>query len=409
MSSPIEDRLHEDLRDRVAGLAGPGFRAEDVLRAGRAARRRRTAYAGSTAAAAVTAVAVLLGMGLGRWSAAPPHPATSTRAPASPSATATASGSREPALPPVWSLAGSADILRDGEEVATVPVPKGVRTVGADRVAGGWVVVTAASGPAGARVTSFLTDAGQLRAFAPPLGGARTAFAPGGRTMAAYQYPYLHVYDLPSLREQRRIDVRQAAHGDDLRGMWLRGDRLALSWASTGDAPARTLNGLAVHHLGTGAVTVSEGVVIGDISADGTTALLLDGPECLRVAPFADAVTAPQIQKCLGDEIRHVSLSPDGALMALFLNRPNRRPDVRPNPDYVSVFRTAQLHEQKMELLAQFIAPLRPVQWTGPVQLLTTKEGDQGPTVFCSMTAPPACEPVMMLSIPQTVFADHES
>ncbi|MEU7825481.1 hypothetical protein [Catellatospora sp. NPDC049133] len=405
MNTPIEDRLQDDLRHSVADMGAPVFQADDVIRKGRSVRLRRTMYAGGAAVASMAAVAALLGAALDR-PVTPPEPAASRTATAGPSASVTWPGptSRGMYRDMVATLAADGTIRRGGHVAAYVPIPENGRVVNAAGVSGGWVVETAGPDAAAGHITSFLTASGQLRDFAPRLEGATTAFAPDGKAIAAYQYPYLHVYDLPSLTEHTRIDVRQHPHGTQLQDMWLREGRLAVSWGTAGGARPGAITGLVAYDLDTGKVTVTENAAVADIAARGASAVVYEGDSCLRVGRFNGAVSLDGTRTCFpGWEIRHVALSPDGVDTAVFLNRPGGPTDGAE----LRIIRTENLAQGRSDAAASYHGRLRPVRWPHIAYLVAATDGpENGPAVVCGV-APPQCDEVTLLTIPQTVIADY--
>ncbi|MEU8002501.1 hypothetical protein AB0B66_15200 [Catellatospora sp. NPDC049111] len=405
MNTPIEDRLQDDLRHSVADMGAPVFQADDVIRKGRSVRWHRTMYTGGAAVAGVAAVAALLAATLDR-PVTPPEPAASQTATAGPSAGVTWPGptSRGMYRDMVATLAADGTIRRGGHVAAYVPIPEDGRVVNATGVSGGWVVETAGPDAAAGHVTSFLTAAGQLRDFTPRLEGATVAFAPDGKAMAAYQYPYLHIYDLPSLTEHTRIDVRKNSHGNQLQDMWLREGRLAVSWRTAGGAHPGAINGLVAYDLDTDKATVTENADVADIAARGAAAVMHEGDNCLRVGRFNGPVSLDGTQTCFpGWEIRHVSLSPDGVDAAVFLNRPGAPADGAE----LRIIPTGNLAQGRSDAAATQTGRLRPVQWPHIAYLVAATDGpENGPSVVCGI-APPQCDEVTLLTIPQTVIADY--
>lgn len=399
MNDRIEDRLHDDLRDSVAGLGGPAFRAADVLRRGRAARRRRTAYAGGGAVAVVAALAIVAGLTLNRPDVVPDPAVSPSTAPpsatASPSASPTASPSPStspsaPAAPAqgLSTLTSDGRIVRPGAEPLRVPVSEDTRVVRADRVSGGWVVRTAGGGVTEPQATVFLSDRGELREFAPKLRGALTAFAPGGRSMASYAYPYLYVHELPGLALRERVDVRDHPRGNDVLGIWFTGGKVAMDWILIGDsAHSGAVAGLTVYDLDGDTAAGSARVRVLSVSADARTAVLGDwlDQRCVRIAPFGDRVTTPSRKACFTDrEVGQAALSPDGAWTALSLTDANSSTGARET----RVYRTADLAAGRTGTpVARQAGYLELTGWFGPAHLIAMEIDPPHRVYECSPSA----------------------
>lgn len=385
--------------------------ADELLRRRFAVGRRAAARSG-TAVAAVAVLAVLVGIGLQQaYTAAPPterRPAAITGA-ASASATPTpAAPDADAPAPPVSTAPATLDangvIHRPDGPAVRIPLPGGTSAVAAVRVAAGWIVRTLSDEPLAMHLTVFLGDDGRLRDFTPRLVGAQTAVQADGRAMAAYLHPHLYVYDLPSGRERTRLDVRTAARGNQVHDMWLTGDRLLVSWGVLEGAHPGAISGLVAYDLTTGTATVTEDVLVADVSGDGHTALLIGEGSCVRVARMNRA-TRPLagMKACVpGRTVLRAALSPDGSLVALTLGEQNTTAgEVR-----LRLFRTADLAAGRVFALAGHDGPPRPAGWLGPAVLVAVDEGREtlDEVLVCAAAG---CHPVPLGGVRVAIVPVH--
>ncbi|MEV4413005.1 hypothetical protein [Catellatospora sp. NPDC049609] len=370
--------------------------AEELLRRRFAVGRKAAMRSGATVAA-VAVVAALVGIGLQAYATQPPpadRPTGTVTVPAEP-VTPTADPAPSPPPPgitaPGLTTLDAAGLLHRPEgPPVRIPLAANTRPVDAVRVAAGWVVRTTADDPLAMHVAAFLGDDGRLRDFAPRLTGAQTAFRADGRAMAAYLHPYLYLYDLPSGRERTRLDVRTAARGNQVHDMWLTGDRLLVSWGVLEGAHAGAITGLVAYDLRTGTATVTEDVLVADVSGDGATALVPDGAGCVRVAGLGRTLRLPRAAACLpGWTVLGASLSPDGSLVALTLGPV----DLPSGEGRLRLFRTADLAVGRVRELGGHDGPLQPAGWLGPAELAAVAGGRESfDEVFVCVAA--GCHPV---------------
>ncbi len=355
----------------------PDELAEELLRRRYAVSRRAAARTG-LAVVAFTVLALLAGIGLQQASAVPAPPAdrpgaaSATFPPRTPAAD-------DPGKVPTATAVAPATLDADGVihhpdgrgPAARIPLPAGSTAVDAVRVTAGWVVRTVTGDPLAMHVTSFLGGDGRLRDFAPRLVGAQTAFRADGRAMAAYLHPRLYVFELPSGRELTRLDVRTAERGNQVHDMWLTADWLLVSWGVLEGAHPGAITGLAVYDLATGTATVHPELLVADVADDGT-ALLLDGPGCVRVAHLGRTGLRARERVCLpGRTVLRAALSPHGTLVALSLSTR----EVPAREGRLGVYLTADLAAGRVAERAGGDGRLRVVGWSSPTRLLAVDDG----------------------------------
>ncbi|WP_144121063.1 hypothetical protein [Catellatospora sichuanensis] len=373
--------------------------ADELLRR-RFAVSRKAAVRSGTAAAALAVLAVLVGIGLQQaYTAAPPsarRPTATTSATSASAVPTTAAPDTDAPAPPGSTAPATLDangvIHRPDGPPVRIPLPADTRAMAAVRVAAGWIVRTSTDDPLAMHLTVLLGDDGRLRDFTPRLAGAQTAVQADGRAMAAYLHPHLYVYDLPSGRERTRLDVRTAARGNQVHDMWLTGDRLLVSWGVLEGAHPGAISGLATYDLTTGTTTVTEDVLVADVSGDGRTVLLTGEGSCVRVARMNRAGPLAGMKACLpGRTVLRAALSPDGSLVALTLGDQN----VPASEVRLRLFRTADLAAGRVSELAGHDGPPRPAGWLGPAVLVAVDEGRETLDEVLVCTAA-SCHPVRL-------------
>lgn len=383
--------------ERRIAPRGPDEIADELLRR-RFAVGRRAAVRSGTAVAAVAVLAVLAGIGLQQaYTAAPPTvrpPAATVGTTSASAAPTTGAPDTDVPAPPGTLAPATLDangvIHRPDGPPVRIPLPAGTRAMAAARIAAGWIVHTLTDDPLAMQVTMLLGDDGRLRDFTPRLAGAQTAVRADGRAMAAYLHPHLYVYDLPSGRERTRLDVRTAARGNQVHDMWLTGDRLLVSWGLLEGAHPGAISGLAAYDLTTATATVTEDVLVADVSGDGRTALLTGEGSCVRVARMYRTAPLTGTKACLpGRTVLRAALSPDGSLAALTLGDQN----VPASEVQLRLFRTADLAVGRVVEIAGHDGPPRPAAWLGPAVLVAVDERREAldEVLVCEATG---CHPV---------------
>jgi hypothetical protein len=282
MTGRWDSRIDAALRREAASLVGgPGFGADDVVRAGRAAvrRRRAGAIAGVAVAVAMTATGAYAVLPADR--AAPPVPPAET---AHPTPGVTQSPGPEPVGPPIGAYglsayAGNVVVPPHGEPV-TLPFPTD-QVFSVSRVPEAWVVET----PDG---LWWVPDAGEPRRIG---GLSAPVFAADGSMLvaSALDAPGTMVaVALPSLAERGRTRF-DAGFGPLAVGV--AGDLVLLRGAQGGPGSS----GTAVWDLATGGLTPTgqENVWAWDVTADGSVLRRVDeygaGPKDI-VSACVDAV-----------------------------------------------------------------------------------------------------------------------
>ncbi|GAB3835341.1 hypothetical protein GCM10027610_032920 [Dactylosporangium cerinum] len=314
MNTSFESQFRATITRSVEDFAPQVLDADELIRHGRSAVRRRRSVTVVAAAAALAAVITVSAVAAGAGPSGQHHgPAVSPDPTSTAAPSPTATGTAAPSPTATASSAGSApvgvDVLLTGNTIrtasgrlVTIPNPGGGTASDATGVAGGWVVRS--GGVMDFHSIEFLTEAGQLKGFQPALKGAPVGYAADGRSMGARVGNTIYVFDLPSLEVRHRIDLRSPLSGTQLEELWLRGDRLVARFLAAADG-GPGFSGVAIWNLKTGASTTSPGIDVRDVSADGKLALLAtergSGPgvtQCLSIAPIGDSLSATGKKVC---------------------------------------------------------------------------------------------------------------
>jgi hypothetical protein len=349
MSGYVEQRLGETLARRADELGcGPRFSAEDVVRAGRVALRRRRAIRIASAAVGVVSVLVVVGAvaaagGQDRKLPAGPPTLTQTPAPSTSAPSASASASAPSTSAPAGLstaalgldvLSGNVILRSDGRRV-TLALPAEVSTDAATRVPGGWVLATHdAASAAYSSALWFAPDAGPVQRIVGPADSYQVS-ADGGVLVAAGGLlpggtsPTVTAFELPSLRMLGQTSF-DSAFGPVVAG--ISGDRVVLYGAqgAPGDSTA------AVWNLRTGTLRpTSQPIWTWGVSRNGTVLRRVDrhGPggakdvtaACIDVVTIGDSMPTGQTGLCatwLAKPEGSGQLSPDGTWTVLSTTTP---------------------------------------------------------------------------------------
>jgi hypothetical protein len=381
VNTSFESQFRATITRSVEDLAPQPVDADELIRHGRSALRRRRSATAVAAAAALAVVVTVTAVAFGAAPSDQRHDPVASPGPtgtAEPTPTGTAeptpSGTAEPTPTATANPAPTGvDVLLAGNAIRTaagrlVPIPKpgGGTVFRAVGVAGGWVV--SSGGPTDLPSIEFLTEAGQLKGFQPALKGAPVGFAADGRSMGAQVGNYIYVFDLPSLVVRHRVDVRPQVGGSQLEGMWLRGDRLVAHFMAVGDS-GPGFSGVVIWNLKTGTSTTSPDLDLRDVSADGKLALLAtqqgsgpDATQCVSVAPISDSLSATGTRVCgPGVNLTHGHFSPHGTWVAVSVH-----------PTGTWLYRTTQLQAGNGDPVRRY--DLDFATWQDDAQLILTNE-----------------------------------